>query len=179
MPLTTTVSWPSLVEGKKAKASDVESKFEWIEGDQWPMVGGVPTTGVYDIGTSSHRWAVGYFDSVRSENLYSIATQTSEEINANIKAYSFNIQASGTTTTEVTYNISSVSVLTTGVYRISFTNPFATSTYAAIATAVNDFSGGVYATTYNHTVSSVDVYTFTYSGTRTATRFDFLATGAQ
>lgn len=49
-------TWPSLIAGQKARASDVESKFDWLEGDLVPMLGGFPTTGVYDLGTSTASW---------------------------------------------------------------------------------------------------------------------------
>lgn len=179
MPLTTTAIWPALVDGRKAKASDVEYKFDWLEGDQMPMVNGNMTNGVYNIGSATYKWDIGYFSQVRTANLYTTGTQTSEQINANIKAYSYGIGSGGTVTAETTSNISSIAVMTTGVYRVSFTTPFANNTYAALATVVNNASGGGYACTFNHTLASVDVYNFNYLGAAFATRFDFLATGAQ
>ena len=49
-------TWPTLTAGQKARASDVESKFDWLEGDLVPMLGGNMTTGVYDLGTSTAAW---------------------------------------------------------------------------------------------------------------------------
>lgn len=49
-------TWPTLTAGQKARASDVESKFDWLEGDIVPMSGGNMTTGVYDLGTSTAAW---------------------------------------------------------------------------------------------------------------------------
>lgn len=49
-------TWPTLLAGQKARASDVESKFDWLEGDLVPMSGGNMTTGVYDLGTSTAAW---------------------------------------------------------------------------------------------------------------------------
>lgn len=54
-------SWPALVAGAKARASDVESKFDWIEGNIVPMTGGSQTDAAYDLGTSAARWRNGYF----------------------------------------------------------------------------------------------------------------------
>lgn len=56
MPETTSATWPSLVAGAKAKASDVESKFDWLEGHLWPQVGGTTTTGVFDLGGNGKSW---------------------------------------------------------------------------------------------------------------------------
>jgi len=49
-------SWPTLAAGRKAKASEVELKFDWIEGHLVPMTGGNMTTSVYDLGTSTAQW---------------------------------------------------------------------------------------------------------------------------
>lgn len=48
--------WPALVAGARAKASEVEAKFDWIEADIVPMIGGTRTDATYDLGTSSHRF---------------------------------------------------------------------------------------------------------------------------
>ena len=54
-------SWPALVAGARARAADVELKFDWIEGNIVPMSGGSSTDGAYDLGTSAARWRSGYF----------------------------------------------------------------------------------------------------------------------
>ena len=54
-------SWPALVAGTKAKASDVESKFDWLEQHLLPMAAGVSADNTYDLGSSTYRWANGYF----------------------------------------------------------------------------------------------------------------------
>jgi hypothetical protein len=54
-------SWPALVANQRAKASEVEAKFDWVEADIVPMVAGTRTDATYDLGTSSHRWRDGYF----------------------------------------------------------------------------------------------------------------------
>jgi hypothetical protein len=53
-------TWPALVAGRKAKASEVELKFDWIEGSIAPMLGGSMTDGVYDLGTSTAQWNYVY-----------------------------------------------------------------------------------------------------------------------
>lgn len=49
-------TWPVLVAGQKARASDVEAKFDWLEGHIVPMTGGNTTTGVYNLGTTTAKW---------------------------------------------------------------------------------------------------------------------------
>lgn len=49
-------TWPSLTAGQPARAADVESKFDWIEGALMPMSGGAGTTGVHDLGTTTAVW---------------------------------------------------------------------------------------------------------------------------
>lgn len=56
MPLTTTALWPDLVAGRKAKASEVEAKFDWLEGSLLPMSGGNLTNNAYDLGISGNAW---------------------------------------------------------------------------------------------------------------------------
>ena len=53
--------WPALVAGARAKASEVEAKFDWVEGDIVPMSGGTRIDATYDLGSSSHRWRDAYF----------------------------------------------------------------------------------------------------------------------
>ena len=48
--------WPSLVAGARAKASEVENKFDWMEGDFIPFTAGTKTDATYDLGSSSFRW---------------------------------------------------------------------------------------------------------------------------
>jgi hypothetical protein len=49
-------SWPTLAAGRKAKASEVELRFDWIEGDIVPMNAGNQTDAAYDLGTTAYRW---------------------------------------------------------------------------------------------------------------------------
>lgn len=49
-------TWPSLVAGRKAKASEVEAKFDWLEGSLVPQNSGSTTDLSYDLGTSTARW---------------------------------------------------------------------------------------------------------------------------
>lgn len=49
-------TWPALVAGNKARASEVEAKFDWIEGDIVPMSGGTKANNTYDLGTAFFGW---------------------------------------------------------------------------------------------------------------------------
>lgn len=53
--------WPSLVAGARAKASEVESKFNWIEGDFLPFNAGTQTDDTYDLGSVTINWVDGWF----------------------------------------------------------------------------------------------------------------------
>ncbi len=54
-------TWPSLVVGSKAKASEVEAKFEWSEQHIVPHNAGTKTDATYDVGETSFRFRNGYF----------------------------------------------------------------------------------------------------------------------
>jgi len=54
-------TWPTLTPGRKAKASEVESKFDWLEGSLAPMNSGASTDAVFDIGTTTANWRNAYF----------------------------------------------------------------------------------------------------------------------
>lgn len=53
-------TWPDLVAGRTAKASEVESKFDWLEGNLVPMLSGTTTDLAYDLGTETKRWRYAY-----------------------------------------------------------------------------------------------------------------------
>jgi hypothetical protein len=74
--------WPALTAGQKARASDVESKFDWIEGDIVPMSGGNITTGVYDLGTTTAAWR---YIHLSGGIMASGATALAVDTSANIK----------------------------------------------------------------------------------------------
>lgn len=87
-------SWPTLNAGAKAKASDVEAKFDWIEGSIVPMNGGNQTNNALDLGTSSNKWRTGYFGtSVIISTTNITGTTTGLTVNAGLTAggYRFNV----------------------------------------------------------------------------------------
>lgn len=90
-------SWPALIAGAKARASDVENKFDWIEGNIVPMNGGSSTDAAYDLGTSDKRWRRGYFSTAVGIGLN---TTPSSHFHANVGDASvlFDTNTSFTTT---------------------------------------------------------------------------------
>lgn len=56
--------WPNLLAGQRARASEVEFKFDWLEANHLPMLSGSTTDLTYDLGASNARWRAGWFGSV-------------------------------------------------------------------------------------------------------------------
>lgn len=50
-------TWPALTAGNRARASDVVSRFQWLEGSLVPMTGGSSTDNAFDLGSTTSRWA--------------------------------------------------------------------------------------------------------------------------
>lgn len=59
-------SWPDLIAGRTAKASEVESKFDWLEQGIVPMNSGTTTDLAYDLGTVAARWRTAYVGSLNA-----------------------------------------------------------------------------------------------------------------
>ncbi len=57
-------SWPDLIAGRTAKASEVEAKFDWLEQGIVPMNSGTTTDLAYDLGTVAARWRAAYLGSI-------------------------------------------------------------------------------------------------------------------
>lgn len=57
-------TWPSLTAGQIARASDVEAKFDWLEGSLVPMSAGSTTDSAHDIGTTTAYWRTIYANSM-------------------------------------------------------------------------------------------------------------------
>lgn len=141
MPLTTTATWPSLVEGKKAKASEVESKFDWLEGTQYPMINGQLTTGVYDIGSATYQWRHGYFSNGIVVNGYTITTA-----NINPQAWISIYNQGGILTIGSSYNISSMVAINSNTTRVVFTRPFTNAYYSAVGLGDGFINTGSFST---------------------------------
>lgn len=57
-------SWVNFLSNTKARAEDVNSNFDWIEGDIVPQTAGSKTNGVYDIGEVTFAWKDGFFNGI-------------------------------------------------------------------------------------------------------------------
>ncbi len=67
MPNTATATFPTLTAGRVARASDVESKFDWTEQHLWPHSTGTVVNNLFDIGNStSAYWRTGWFYSLNA-----------------------------------------------------------------------------------------------------------------
>ena len=58
-------NWTVFTAGSKAKATEVNENFDWMEGHFKPQNAGSTTTGVYDLGSSTERWRVVYANSLQ------------------------------------------------------------------------------------------------------------------
>ena len=174
MPLTLTASWPSLVDGWRAKASEVESKFDWIEGTQLPMVGGAFTTGVYDLGSSTYKWRAGYFGSLV------IGGQT---LTANA-SYGVGVSAWGafgvtgsTISASDTLGINTITRTGTGQFSVTWTTPFATSGYALVCQGWRLGSATALCVVNSQTAGGAVIYTYTNSSTALDINFSIMGVG--
>lgn len=120
-------TWPALNAGAKARASDVEAKFDWIEGNMVPMNGGNTTDGAYDLGTSAARWRDIYLSS-------------------NIRTNSMTVFASGAAA--MTFNTNATVKLATGtsINEFSIDGTFADNSDSAVPTekAIRTYIGSVF-----------------------------------
>ena len=58
--------WPALTAGGRARASDIEFKFDWCEANLLPMLSGATTDIVYDLGSETRRWRYAWIGSAIS-----------------------------------------------------------------------------------------------------------------
>lgn len=174
MPLTITASWPSLTEGKKAKASEVEAKFDWLEGNQLPMIGGALTTGVYDMGTATYRWRNGYFNSL----VIGGVTMTSAEAGGTpVRAWAYLNYVGGTCTVIDSFNVALVITGTPGATQVFWDNDFiGDNRSAVIATPIS--AGGFNSTCQFAGAGSAIINTTNLSGVLTGSSFMVIAAGS-
>jgi hypothetical protein len=85
-------TWPVLTAGKKAKASEVEEKFDWIEGTLVPMNAGSKTNSAYDLGESSNYWRYSY---IRNGYFTPVANITAITIDQDYESDAISIDKEG------------------------------------------------------------------------------------
>lgn len=49
-------SWPTFTQNTRTKASEVDLRFDWLEGDIVPQLAGIKADATYDLGLSTFRW---------------------------------------------------------------------------------------------------------------------------
>jgi hypothetical protein len=79
-------TWFDFTAGTKAKSSEVDANFDWLEGSIVPMNAGLETDAAYDLGRSTARWRDAYL----SRKMFIGA--------AGSAGFAFKIESSGTTT---------------------------------------------------------------------------------
>ena len=174
MPQTITAIWPDLVSGKKAKASEVEAKFDWLEYNCYPMVGGEVTTGVYDLGSSAYKWRVGYFDNVviNGETLSS-----AQGFGSPLSAFAHVEITSSTISVQSLYNVSSVVRNATGIYTVTWDTAFTDNTYSVVGATSEGQSAASILLVYTQTAADVTIYTKDISNNLFDGRFSIIAAG--
>jgi hypothetical protein len=135
MPLSTGALWPTLRPLGTAGADDMTSKFEWAEGNRYPMSGGGLTTGAFDIGSASNEWDKGHFVEIDSPSMVFATVDSGNHI----RAWANVDVAGGTLTMAQSFNISSITYVAgaPGVYTPIVSNylpavPITTGTYQMI-----------------------------------------------
>lgn len=123
-------SWPALAAGNKAKASEVEAKFDWLEQNIVPMSGGVTADNTYDLGTSSARWRAGYFGTSLLVNGAEPATPATNTVyGPNIVKGFIQLNMSSATSAG-DFNVSSITDNGVGDFTITWNTDFANQAYA-------------------------------------------------
>lgn len=174
MPLTTTALWPTLTGGRKAKASEVEAKFDWLEGAQLPMSGGNLTTGVYDIGSATYKWKSGHFNNIVIGGI----TMTSSEAGGKpIRGWASIFVAGNTITAADSFNVSSIIRNGVGDYTVAWNVDFATSQYSVVATPMLNTTTS--AMIYTQTASDVRLWIQNTSYLQSDSNLNVIAVGDQ
>ena len=67
MPNTSSATWPSLLAGNRARASEVEAKFDFSEHHLWPHSAGTAVNNTYDLGnTTAAYWRTAWVNSLNA-----------------------------------------------------------------------------------------------------------------
>lgn len=132
-------TWPTLTANAKAKASEVEAKFDWVEQDIVPMTGGTKTDATYDLGTSSFRWRDLWLSravfAANSLNVRQTATVTNYLVNAAESS-------SGNTLTMYLANTSNSANSQARIF-VSVAGATAGDSFIHLTTTVTDWSFGI------------------------------------
>lgn len=76
-------SWNVFSPNTKAKSSEVNANFDWIEGDLVPMNAGSKTNAAYNLGEQANAWKIGYIDQIVMGDILSV-TSAALQVNGDI-----------------------------------------------------------------------------------------------
>lgn len=136
------LNWYSFVNDTGVKtqiinATEVNSNFDWLEGDILPQLAGVTTTATYDLGSPSAHWAEGYVDALPSVTSARITNLTVTTANiTNLTATSANIGTASITTANIAGGYAVVNTLQATV--ITTTNAYISGGLISISKSTDD-----------------------------------------
>ena len=166
MPFTTTATWPALAN-RTASAADVNSKFNWLEGNRLPMNSGALTTGAYDIGSVLYKWNIF---NVNSLIINSFTISTAEFSGKFIKVAG-NISHTPTSmTVNWTYGVSSIVDLGLSI-AIYPNTPITSGNFASIG--MHNGVENIYTSLYRNADYILQAASDA-SGNQTTTSFNFM-----
>jgi hypothetical protein len=141
VPTGTVAERPTPAQGQIRFNSD-DTTFEGYDGTAWGEIGGADFSAVAadiipdvdstrDIGSTSTRWAQGWFDDVTSTNTSdgTLSIPTTYVTNGSAKAW-VNFNGTGTIAARDSFNVSSLTDNGTGDYTVNFTSAFSAGDYA-------------------------------------------------
>lgn len=77
-------TWNTFADATKAKASDVNENFDWLEGSIMPHAAGVNTNNAYDLGEHNFKWStcwIGTSIEINGMTLTSLVDSTTTDLN--------------------------------------------------------------------------------------------------
>jgi hypothetical protein len=149
MPVGTDAQRPTAATGYLRYNTD-QASFEGYNGTAWGSIGGADFSSVADdiipdadstrdIGSTSNRWAQGWFDDVTSANTSdgTLSIPTTYVTNGSAKAW-VNFDGTGTIAARDSFNLSSLTDNGTGDYTANWTNAMGNANYCAPVASGND-----------------------------------------
>jgi hypothetical protein len=108
-----------------------------------------------DIGSTSNRWAQGWFDDVTSTNTSdgTLSIPTTYVTNGSAKAW-VNFNGAGTIAARDSFNVSSLTDNGTGIYTINYSNAFASADYSFLGSGRSLSAGAIEILGLNDTSAS-------------------------
>ena len=149
VPVGTTAQRPSVPAQGDIRRNTTTGAWEGYDGISWGDLGNISFNDVAadiipdadstrDIGSTSNRWAEGWFDEVTTTDLSdgTDSVPTNTVVHGIAKAWA-NFYGTGTVSIRESLNISSLVDNGTGDYSLAFTSAFASATYSHLLTGSN------------------------------------------